>query len=91
MFGAHRDLCSTCNQTETCINRGTPERPVFYCEEFSTYSPEPPRSPARVSSADPDPAPGSDKCQGLCLNCENRSTCCLQKPEGGVWHCEEYR
>ena len=28
---------------------------------------------------------------GLCVNCENRDTCKLRKPEGGVWHCEEYR
>lgn len=28
--------------------------------------------------------------KGLCVNCENRQTCLLPKPEGGVWHCEEY-
>jgi len=29
--------------------------------------------------------------KGLCINCENRFTCILPKPAGGVWHCEEYR
>ncbi len=28
--------------------------------------------------------------KGLCVNCANRHTCLCPKPEGGVWHCEEY-
>jgi len=32
-----------------------------------------------------------DLVKGLCINCENRSTCKYIKPNGGVWHCEEYR
>jgi hypothetical protein len=28
---------------------------------------------------------------GLCRNCENRRTCAFPKPEGGIWHCEEYQ
>jgi hypothetical protein len=28
--------------------------------------------------------------KGLCMNCANRDTCLYPKPEGGVWHCEEY-
>jgi hypothetical protein len=36
---------------------------------------------------DEDP---SDKLKGLCINCEHRKDCCLPRPEGGVWHCEEY-
>jgi hypothetical protein len=28
--------------------------------------------------------------KGLCVNCANRHTCLFPKPEGGVWHCEEY-
>jgi NADH-quinone oxidoreductase subunit E len=30
------------------------------------------------------------KYKGLCLNCANRETCTFPKPEGGVWHCDEY-
>ncbi len=29
--------------------------------------------------------------QGLCINCENRFVCTLEKPAGGVWWCEYYR
>lgn len=32
-----------------------------------------------------------DLVKGLCINCENRNTCKYIKPNGGVWHCEEYR
>jgi hypothetical protein len=32
-----------------------------------------------------------DLVKGLCINCENRHTCEFIKPNGGVWHCEEYR
>ena len=28
--------------------------------------------------------------KGLCQTCEYRETCTYPKPEGGVWHCEEY-
>jgi hypothetical protein len=30
------------------------------------------------------------KLTGLCMNCENRRVCTHPKPEGGVWHCENY-
>ncbi len=29
--------------------------------------------------------------RGLCSICEGREACTFVKPEGGVWHCEEYR
>ncbi|MHC4942009.1 MAG: hypothetical protein ACYTG7_03225 [Planctomycetota bacterium] len=28
--------------------------------------------------------------KGLCMNCAHREICLYPKPEGGVWHCEEY-
>jgi hypothetical protein len=33
----------------------------------------------------------SGKYKGLCKSCKNREICTFSKPEGGVWHCEEYR
>jgi hypothetical protein len=33
----------------------------------------------------------ADDPAGLCPTCDFRSTCMYPKPEGGVWHCEEYR
>ncbi|MEI9476493.1 MAG: hypothetical protein WCO26_07950 [Deltaproteobacteria bacterium] len=31
------------------------------------------------------------KHRGLCTICEDHGVCTYPKPEGGVWHCEEYR
>ena len=28
--------------------------------------------------------------KGLCKNCKKNETCQLPKPEGGIWHCEDY-
>ena len=36
----------------------------------------------------PTADPGSVR--GLCATCAKRSSCAFQRPEGGVWHCEEY-
>lgn len=27
----------------------------------------------------------------LCWNCQNHETCTYPKPEGGVWHCKDYK
>ena len=88
----HRDLCCTCNCAATCINRGTPERPKFYCEQFDSYIPRSLVSKKVASRAASGDKNGSDesKYKGLCLNCENRETCTLSRSHGGVWHCEEY-
>lgn len=86
---AHRDLCSTCSHAETCGNRSTPQRPIFFCELFEVFAPP----PTATAAAAREPAARQDAGQykGLCVNCENRSTCTLPRPEGGIWHCQEYR
>ncbi|HOA74416.1 MAG TPA: hypothetical protein PL151_03485 [Phycisphaerae bacterium] len=86
-----QDLCSNCENAETHARRGRPKRPIYFCEEFE------------VSSAAPSPGPDHNVREprmethsasgrmGLCVNCENAATCCLPKPDGGIWHCEEYQ
>lgn len=29
--------------------------------------------------------------KGLCVSCDDRFVCTFQRPEGGVFFCEEYR
>jgi hypothetical protein len=71
-------------------------RPVFDCEGFETEAPEPVQfSGSDVMSAGPRPDadPEGDalaRYKGLCGNCESRDGCMYPRPEGGVWHCEEY-
>lgn len=84
----HRDLCSTCSHTESCGNRSTPQRPIFFCELFEVFAPPPPAAPA---AAREPAAQDAGEYKGLCVNCDSRNTCIFPKPEGGIWHCEEYR
>jgi len=80
----HLDLCSTCAEAPTCINR-TAGKPVYYCDDYQNHP----------SVEAPVPTTVSDKAepvtlQGLCVNCIHRDGCTLAKTQGGVWHCEEY-
>jgi len=86
----YRDLCSTCSHKKTCGSRSTPERPILFCELFEVFAPTPTAAP--IAAASESPARGrSVEHRGLCVNCENRHECTMTRPEGGVWHCEEYR
>mgnify|MGYP001566844193 CR=1 FL=1 len=95
---AQRGLCSTCRNDPTCTYPRDAGRPVLQCQEFEGYVMTPPRTTGRdispstnlwVRSAAEEKYTG--KYMGLCRSCENRGTCTFPKPEGGVWHCEEYR
>ncbi len=72
---------------------------MFFCEEFDMRGGE---APSTISGADalplgrlpPAPISERDDCaryKGLCGNCDSRESCMYPKPEGGVWHCEEYQ
>jgi hypothetical protein len=83
-------ICSTCNHLADCAYRFRNGAPIWFCEEFDD-SVEPARAPMSDTLAlEPEPN-GKEKFLGLCMNCELRHTCAFPKPEGGVWHCEEYR
>ena len=84
----HRDLCSTCSHAEACGNRSTPQRPIFFCEMFEVFAPPPVATPA---AREPAARQDAEEYKGLCVNCDNRDTCTLPRPEGGIWHCQEYR
>jgi hypothetical protein len=89
---AYPSLCSTCKHTAKCHYATGARGPSFYCEEFEIES-----VPARIPWDTPRPQDSlvvSNEAVnwiGLCCDCENRQTCVFLRPEGGVWHCEEYR
>ena len=86
-------LCSTCKHASTCSFPRDPQKPSFYCEEFEIES-----TPAKRKGEEDKARPvasfvmaeESGSLIGLCCDCENRQRCVFPKPEGGVWHCEEY-
>lgn len=95
----YRGLCLTCNNASTCTFPRDPDRPVLQCEEFEGYEYAPPKDvgtqdsqlDSTVSEGDSRKDVDSNRYIGLCRTCEERESCKFTKPEGGVWHCEEYR
>ncbi len=93
----YQGLCSTCDTASTCTFPRDPERPIMHCDELDSYKDDvaavervpraEPVSPKAISEATQKQL---DRHQGLCVNCENRECCTFPKPEGGVWHCDEY-
>lgn len=82
-------LCITCEHIEYCSFAAESPAGVWSCEEFSTRRMV--RVPAPASSRNSgNLLPIGVETGGLCQNCEHLPTCRLDKPEGGVWHCEEY-
>ena len=91
-------LCLNCRHAPTCTFARESSRPVLHCNEYECFTPQ--RAPAKHKKQTPPvAAQGAQKAidkdlnnyAGLCVNCENRETCALRKPEGGVWHCNEYQ
>jgi len=85
-------LCMSCNNAPFCIFRARDSRRnVLYCELFENYLPVQKHEPKSKIAISPNADKKEErKFKGLCTNCENRHTCTYPKPEGGVWHCEEY-
>lgn len=88
----HNDLCFTCDDGVSCNYPKSHGKPIMQCEEFScapTPSKKDVKTP-KVNSTDCRQKDNSTNYNGLCANCENSKTCAIDKPEGGIWHCEEY-
>jgi len=85
-------LCPTCKNAAACALSGDHQRRVWFCELYEPTDPpggasvgESVHIPTVVQEADPT------RYKGLCEDCMYRETCMFMKPEGGVWHCEQYR
>jgi hypothetical protein len=93
----YQGLCSTCDGAATCTFPRDPDRPILHCDELDSYKPETVtvKEAAGAELTTPKAVSRAKKKEvgeykGLCVNCENRETCTFPKPEGGVWHCDEY-
>jgi len=84
LYTGHRDLCCTCDHSRSCSGVGTADRPVFFCEEFIAAGRDRPGRAGAFARQRPAPL-------GLCGDCDHHDTCQAARPEGGVWHCEEYK
>jgi len=88
-------LCMSCKNASSCTFPRDPAKPAFYCEEFEIETKVPiiPPEKKQPLAIDSSIAKEKDSTEsiGLCSDCEGRQICTFPKPEGGVWHCEEYR
>lgn len=83
-------ICLTCINAPECSFLKNSNANVIHCEEFDFYVPG---TAGDTLLNNPQSKPKSkdrDWTKGLCGNCFNIETCTFLKPEGGVWHCEEY-
>jgi hypothetical protein len=92
----HRGLCISCRNALTCTFLKNPNEAVLQCDEFDGFESflRRPKIFSHKSMMDPKSNPGKKDLggyKGLCSICEDRKACTYPKPEGGVWHCEEYR
>lgn len=89
-----KGLCPTCSHEPDCSLTKKGVAAVLDCEEFEPGDGVPGEA---GGGGNPGPeedgaagGPGGDALLGLCVNCAKRETCSFPKPEGGLWHCEEY-
>jgi hypothetical protein len=84
---AKTGLCSTCLHAEDCSITNGGGSGVFQCSE---YEPAGQTSFRAQEGATSGSSHREANLLGLCADCANREQCAFPKPEGGVWHCEEY-
>jgi len=92
----HAGICSSCVHSPYCTFRRFTDQAIINCEEWSGESAS---SRTLETPGTDDPPAGAlvllnssrSRPKGLCATCEEYPTCSFAKPEGGVWHCEEYR
>lgn len=95
-IGVPGGICTTCNYMKTCIYILKIDRPIHFCEEFDDImkcnsQPKTESSQCKTSSSKAESQNASNKTYlGLCSNCKFNRFCSFPKPEGGVWHCEEF-
>lgn len=89
----NKALCLSC-MYQGCIYQKDSDRPVWQCEEYGGY-----KNPSEKNARKNNPSSAQkqislnddlERYKGLCVTCAYRETCTYPKPEGGVWHCEEY-
>jgi hypothetical protein len=93
-------LCTTCTCFPRCTFYKGQSYPVLYCDEFTDIDPcRVPQNSEKAgafhrisSSGQKEDDLSSEKGQpgGLCVNCGLKESCLFMRPEGGIWHCEEY-
>jgi hypothetical protein len=75
-------LCDTCRCAKVCKLYDNDLMPTDECKSYILMPPSSVESAAATAAG--------RVLAGLCVNCSQRFTCTYERPEGGVWHCEDY-
>ena len=82
-------LCTTCDHAPCCTHPRTSGLPVLECDDASAFVIS--IAPATGIDVLYSAAPSSrTAARGLCATCGRLPDCTYPKPEGGVWHCDEF-
>ncbi len=81
------DLCTNCRNREQCRICEARSQAIYFCEEYEAAT----LQGINWDNQKPVAMPMPPVEAGICVNCERRHTCSIEKPEGGIWHCEEYK
>ncbi len=94
------DICQTCIYESECVHYQNCKimcKPIWFCENFDNETSSQVGENKEISSEEPSSQssnPGIEaipgRMKGLCINCDNRTSCMMPIRNGGVWHCEEY-
>ena len=77
-----KDICNECELYPDCERYNHIQHPIDNCENFIPLS-NTEKTDTEVSE--------EQNLKGLCRHCGKRSNCIIEKPETGIWHCQEYQ
>lgn len=83
-------LCSSCAQQSGCTYFHAETPAALECDEYEPAVMSDLRR-ARLGEPLTHNDGAIERSAGLCSSCTARPTCTFPLPEGGVWHCQEYR
>jgi len=85
-----KNLCVNCKFRDECQFAKNSTEPILFCEEFELDKQAKLKMVHHKEAVKTDNETAAQEFKGICGNCEKRMTCTYPKPEGGIWHCEEY-
>ena len=88
-------LCAVCAKRKSCTFIKDSKHPIVNCDEFEiddNFKIDLNHIQKYESSERYNFNIKKEKTDhlGLCVDCARRSECTYEKPESGVWHCDEY-
>lgn len=77
---AEPELCGRCRFSATCVYGTAEQELIIACPGFQPESFTVKQSNGAVNTG----------AIGLCTSCERLEKCTRERPQSGVWHCEDY-